>query len=197
MRTRVFCIAVFLTFLYGIGPPTVEAATNRALGGIGGINNGTLTGGDGIGASAITLNSVNLGLVKQARNLAGTVLATGSDVASGNEIYFVLYVDNPTDVTALNIQLRDQLDESQFTYIAGTLETADLPSGSGDAAIWAGGWSSLSDNQDADIGSAVDSAPTDGNRDLITIGAEPTQPNAQLDISADRLRAVRFRVRVN
>ncbi|MBE0502138.1 MAG: Ig-like domain-containing protein, partial [Desulfuromonadales bacterium] len=46
-----------MAFLLGAGPPAVLAATNRVLGGIGGINNGTITGGDGTGAAAFTINS--------------------------------------------------------------------------------------------------------------------------------------------
>jgi hypothetical protein len=197
MRVKAFWIAVFLAFMLGVGPPTVEAATNRVMGGVGGINNGTITGGDGTGASAITINSVNLALVKQAWDMTGNVLADGSDVTSNNEIYFVLYVDNPTDAPAANIQIRDQIDEAQFTYIDGSLETTNVASGSNDATIWAGPWSGLNDSNDADIGSVLDTAPTDGNRDLLTIGAEPTQSNPQLDISARTLQAIRFRVRVN
>jgi len=50
-----------LAFLLGVGPPAVLAATNRVLGGIGGINNGTITGGDGTGAAAFTINSTASG----------------------------------------------------------------------------------------------------------------------------------------
>ena len=57
MRAKVFWIAVFLAFLLGVGPSVTQAATNRALGGIGGINNGTMTGGDGTGAASFTINS--------------------------------------------------------------------------------------------------------------------------------------------
>ena len=202
MSAKTFWIAIFLAFLLGVGPPAVQAATNRALGGIGGIDNGTITGGDGTGAAEITINSVNLGLIKQARDLAGTVLADGSDVTSNTEIYFVLYVDNPTDAVATNIQLRDQINEAQFTFIVDplneSLETTIVPSGSNDSAIWLGTWTKLTDSLDGDIGSAIDtSLPADSNPDLITIGAEPSQPNSQLDISAGTLQAIRFRVRVN
>jgi hypothetical protein len=197
MRVKTFWIAVILAFLLGVGPPAVQAATNRVLGGIGGINNGTITGGDGTGASAITITSTNLALTKQARDLSGNVLADGADVTSTNEIYFVLYVDNPTDAPAVDIQIRDQINEFQFTYITGSLATTNVPSGSSDAAIWLGPWTTLNDAQDIDVGAALDTAPVDGNRDLITIGAEPSQPNPQLGIPAGTLQAVRFRARVN
>ena len=197
MRAKTFWIAIFLAFLLGVGPPAVQAAINRALGGIGGIDNGTITGGDGTGAAAININSITLALTKQARDLAGNVLTDGSNVASANEIYFVLFVDNLTDAPAFDIQIRDQINETQFTYIDGSLEVTSVASGSNDAAIWAGTWIGLSDIQDADTGSVLDTAPTDGNRDLVTIGAEPSQPNPQIDIPAGTLQAIRFRVRVN
>lgn len=201
MRVKAFWIAVFLAFMLGVGPPAVEAATNRALGGVGGINNGTITGGDGTGTSAITINSVNLALIKQARDLTGNVLADGSDVTSSNEIYFILYVDNSTAAPAFDVQLRDQINENQFTYINGSLETASVITGSNDTTIWLGPWltpwTTISNSPGDDIGSITDTAPTDGNSDLITLGDEPSQPNAQLDIPAGTLQAFRFRVRVN
>ena len=46
----------------------IYAATNSATGGFGGINNGTLVGGDGTGRARIEINSVQLALVKEARN---------------------------------------------------------------------------------------------------------------------------------
>ena len=67
-------------------PPPVLAADNAALGGIKGIDNGTLIGGDGTGEARLTLFSTDLALVKQARDLSGIVLPDGTDVSSGQEI---------------------------------------------------------------------------------------------------------------
>lgn len=197
MRTRSFWIAVFLAFLLGADPPAVGAATNRALGGVNGINNGTISGGDGTGTSAFTINSTPLALVKQARDTSGNLLANGSSVPSGTDIYFVIYVDNPTDATATDVILLDQINESQFTYIDGSLATTNVPSGSSDATIWAGSWTLVSQDPGGDIGSIIDTAPTDGNRDRLTVGNEPSQPNGQLDIPTGTLQAIRFRVRIN
>ena len=197
MRARAFWIAIFLAFLLGVGPPTVQAATNRALGGIGGINNGTLNGGDGIGTSEFTIFSAQLALIKQARDLSGNILATNADVNSGSEIWFVLYVDNPTDGPAFDVALIDQLNESQFTYISGSLETKNLALGTPDATFWSDPWTLLSEDTDADIGSIIDTAPFDGNRDQVTIGTEASQPNGSLNIPDGTRQAIRFRVRVN
>jgi hypothetical protein len=73
-----------------------------------------------------------------------------------------------------------------------------VPSGSGDAAIWAGAWTSLTDalGPPDDAGSVVDTGgPVDPDR--VTVGAVPGQLNQTVDVPAGSLRAVRFRVRVN
>jgi hypothetical protein len=174
------------------------AAENAATGGIGGHNNGTLVGGDGTGKARIELFVADLALIKQARDAAGTVLPDGTDVSPGLELYFVLYVDNPTAAPAEDLQITDALDESSFTYIAGSLEQTVVPSGSGDAAIWAGTWSSLTDAPGApdDAGSVVNTGgPVEPDR--ITLGAVAGQPNQTVNVPAGSLRAVRFRVRVN
>jgi uncharacterized repeat protein (TIGR01451 family) len=146
----------------------------------------------------VTVNSVQLALVKQARDLSGAVLATGANVTPGQTIYFVLYVDNTTAYPANDIQIIDQLDESAFTYLINSMETAVVPAGSNDAAIWAGAWSSLSDLRGApdDLASITDSGGPAG-LDRLTIGAVAVQANQTLNVSGNTLRAVRFRVTVN
>ena len=105
------------------------------MAGIGGIANGTITNGDGTGAARITINTVDLALVKQARDASGAVLPDGAFVLPGQVITFVLYVDNPTSVPALDLRIDDPLDETQFTYMTSTLESCVVPTGAGDAAI--------------------------------------------------------------
>jgi len=191
-------IAILALWLLGVSALPLQAATNAVLGGFGGINNGTLSGGDGTGTARITINSASLALVKQARDLTGTVLADGTDVTAGQEIYFLLFVDNPTAGAALDVRLVDVIDDVGFTYLDNSLETALLPSGASDAAIWSGTWTALTDAVGApdDIASCQDTNATPG-RDLLTVGADPAQSNQQLDIPAGSLRAIRFRVRVN
>ena len=146
----------------------------------------------------VTVNSVQLALVKQARDLSGAVLATGANVTPGQTIYFVLYVDNTTAYPANDIQITDQLDESAFTYLINSMETAVVPAGSNDAAIWAGAWSSLSDIRGApdDLASITDSGGPAG-LDRLTVGAVAVQANQTLNVSGNTLRAIRFRVTVN
>jgi uncharacterized repeat protein (TIGR01451 family) len=177
-------------------PLPVQAEVNSVTGGIAGIDNGTLVGGDGTGEAQITLGGVTLSLVKQARDLTGTVLPNGSSVDQGQELYFVLYVDNSANFPATDIRITDLLDEAQFTYVDGSLERTDVPTGSNDAAIWAGIWTGLTDGASDDEASAGDSGGPAG-RDRITIGAVPSQSNAQVDLSGQTLIAVRFRVTVN
>lgn len=187
-------LAWFLLF----HPPRADAADNAATGGVGGLNNGTLAGGDGSGEAKISLFTVDLALVKQARDLAGTVLPAGASVVPGQELWFVLVLDNPTPVAAGDLRLTDALDETQFTYVPGTLATTLVPTGSSDADIWAGAWNALTDalGPPDDEASFVDTGgPPDLDR--LTVGTEPVQVNRLTDVPAATLRAVRFKVRVN
>jgi hypothetical protein len=146
----------------------------------------------------VTVTSIQAALVKQARDLAGTVLPDGTDVASGQVIYFVTYVDNGTVADAGDIRITDLINEAQFTYIPNTLETTVVPTGSNDAAIWAGAWAVLTDAVGGpdDIASFTDTGGPAG-LDRLTVGAVPGQVNLTLDIPGGSLRAVRFRVTVN
>ena len=195
-RHTIAWLTLFCWFI--CGPAGVNAATNSATGGIGGLNNGTLNGGDGTGPAQFEINSVQLALVKEARDIAGTVLPDGADVVYNQEIYFVLYVDNPTDVAAYQIAINDALDESQFTYVPDSLETTAVASGSDDAARWAGIWISLTDALGApdDEASILDSGGPPG-ADRLTVGDVTGQANLPLSIPAQTQWAIRFRVRVN
>jgi hypothetical protein len=174
------------------------AATNSATGGIGGLNNGTIANGDGTGPARIEINSVQLALVKEARDLAGTVLAPNADVNPGQEIYFVLYVDNITDVAAYRLTIQDAIDETQFTYVVDSLETTSVASGADAATRWAGLWTPLTDALGGpdDEASILDTGgPADP--DLLTVGDVPGQANLFLQIPAQSQWAIRFRVRVD
>jgi len=167
------------------------AATNQAVD----------PGGGGVTLNAsglLTVNGVPLVLVKQARDLSGSVLPGGSNVMPGQTIYFALYVDNVTGVTASDIRISDLLNESEFTYVPNTLETTVVPTGSNDAAIWAATWTALTDALGGpdDIASVADSGGPAGP-DRITVGGVSGQANQTLNLPGGSLRAIRFRVRVN
>jgi uncharacterized repeat protein (TIGR01451 family) len=197
-RSTRFCLAAVLGCWLGGDPPSAIAETNAVRGGIGGIDNGTLVDGDGTGSAQITIDVVDLALVKQARDPSGAVLPDGAVVVPGQEITFVLLVDNPTSYPADDLRVSDALDEGQFTYVSGTLEEAVVPSGSDDATLWASPWTSLSDAVGApdDAASAVDTGgPPDPDR--ITIGSVMGQANQTVVIPGLSIHAIRFRVRVN
>lgn len=197
-RIRLLALVLTLGSALGLGPPCADAAVNRAVGGIGGTNNGTLQGGDGTGQALVILNVVDLALEKQARDPAGGVLPPGSPVTAGSEVWFVLYVDNPTQAPADSLQIIDALDESAFAYIPGTLAVTMIPAGSSDVAMWNAPWSPLTDAPGApdDVGSVVDSRGPPGP-DHVAIGAAPGQVNRVAAIPPQTRLAVRFRVRVN
>ena len=88
--------------------PCALAVDNLAKGGIGGIDNGTMQYGDGSGQARISLFSVDLALVKQARDPSGNVLPDAAPVSPGQDLWFVLYVDNPTAAAATDVRLNDQ-----------------------------------------------------------------------------------------
>ncbi len=173
-----------------------HAEINSVTGGIVGINNGTLVNGDGTGDASIEISGVSLALTKQARDLSGAVLADGTSVSPGQTLYFVLHVDNTTLFMAGDVRMVDLIDESQFTYVPGTLEVTSVASGSDDAAIWAGIWLPQTDGSGDDEASVSDSGGPAG-LDRVTIGAVPIQLNQNVDIAGSSLRAYRFQAMVN
>ena len=161
------------------------------------LDNGTMQYGDGSGQARISLFSVDLALVKQARDPSGNVLPDAAPVSPGQDLWFVLYVDNPTAAAATDVRLNDQLDETAFAYLPGTLERTVVPTGTSDAGLWAASWTPLSDALGApdDEASALDTGGPAGV-DRISVGAVSGQPNAGVDLPAGSRIAVRFRVRV-
>ena len=197
-RVALLFVSALLGWTMALVPPSASAATNRALGGIGGIDNGTFIGGDGTGEAQITLEKVDLSLVKQARDTGGNVLADNANVTPGQQIWFVLYIDNVTDFPAAGIRISDILDESEFTYVPDSLESTTVTSGADDATLWASPWASLTDAVGApdDIASIADTGgPPD--KETLTVGEVTGQQNDPVTIPAQTIRAVRFRVTVD
>lgn len=187
-RWTVYSVLAVLLFGMLDGSITVDAATNQAID----------PGGGGVSltpSGSVTVNSVALALKNQARDLSGAVLPNGSNVFSGQQLYFVLYVDNPTITAGADLQVIDLLNEAEFTYLPNSLETTVVAAGSSNAAIWAGVWTPLTDVTGApdDIASFVDSGDPAG-ADRLTIGAVPGQTNQMLSLGAGSLRAIRFKV---
>jgi len=170
------------------------AATNSAYGGIRGLDNGTLSGGDGTGTAQFALDSHRLALVKQARDLTGNLLPEGADVDSDSEIYFILIVENPTAAPAPDIQLHDPLAIDQFQYISNSLEMTVLPVGSTD--LWNSPWSPVTDAVGSESPDDVASVVIEEEVSRITFGAMAGQENASFDLERGQRVALRFRVRV-
>ncbi len=195
-RMRIALCTVLVSAMFASA--SIYAATNSATGGRDGINNGTFIGGDGTGTAQIEINSVQLALVKEARDLTGAVLAANADVNPSQEIYFVLYVDNITDYSAYHLTIQDAIDETQFTYVADSLEMTSVASGANAATRWAGIWTPRTDTLGGpdDEASILDTGgPPDP--DLLTVGDVTGQANQFLQIPAQTQWAIRFRVSVN
>jgi len=197
MRRTLGHVSVMIGVLL-FSPMSTQAATNAVRGGLGGIDNGTLIGGDGTGNAQVTLNVVDLALVKQARDSGGQVLPAGAAVVAGQDVWFLLYVDNPTAAPADSLEITDALDESGFSYVPGTLQIATLAAGASDAATWSAAWAPLSDalNGPDDTGSITDSGGPAGP-DFLTIGSVPAQANLVVTLPPQSRIAVRFLARVN
>lgn len=191
------CLCLLLAAGVALGSPTiVVAATNAVRGGIGGVDNGTLLGGDGSGTAQFTIQAVDLVLRKEARDAAGSVLPDGAIVIPGQVLSFVLFVENPTSAPAADIQVTDLLDESQFTYVPGTLEETTVAVGTDAAGLWAAAWMPVTDAVGDDVASVADTGGAPGP-DRITIGLEPVQPNVLVAIPPGAVRAIRFQASVN
>lgn len=200
MRRRLrntILIPALLAWIMATCAPAM-GATNVATGTIGDGTHTVLQGGDGTGTAAITLQSTRLALRKQARTSDGTVLAPGADVSPGQEIWFVLWVDNATLFDAHGLTIVDQLNESEFQYIPGTIERATAPSGADDATLWSASWAPLTDGPGSseDEASFVDTSAPPG-ADRFTAGAVSGQANRELSVAPQTVYAVRFRVTVN
>ena len=179
LRRASSCAALVLIALWPICAQPAAAVTNTVVGGIGGLDNGTLLGGDGTGSAQVTLNVVDLALVKEARTIRGAPLASDADVISEQEIYFVLYVKNRCPQAGSEIQIRDPLDVEAFTFIPSSLQIAIVPIDTPLDALWTIPWQALTDQaggaQD-DVASIGEPDP-ETHRRLITVGATPEQPN--------------------
>lgn len=168
-----------------------------AMGGIGGLDNGTLLGGDGTGRARFTLHVVDLALSKEARTTRGALLAPEAEVASDQEICFVLYVKNPCQAGS-EIRIRDPLDTAAFTYIPNSLEFVIVDDDTTPTGVWSSSWRRLTDRAGPrdDIASAGEADPQTGTQ-LISVGAIEEQPNRPAQVPAASILAIRFRVRVN
>jgi len=208
MRTirRVYGLALCLTLIISAWGTAVMAATNLA----------TDPGGGGVslsGSNTVTINPLALSIVKEARLLDGTLLTSPVSLPVNTKFYFVLYVDNTTDIALNDVRIIDTISTGagNFTVDPATFQVLNTVAAPGidmtaaNIASWAGiatwnalTWNALSAGVDAD---QLDWNVTAANR--VTIGqvanaALNVTASAQLNKVANPHRAAfRFAVTLN
>ena len=186
MRTRgkLYVMALGLAFVLSAQGAAVMAATNQA----------TDPTGGGVSLSAsniVTINPQALSIVKEARLLNGTLLASPVNLPANTKFYFVLYVDNTTDVALSDVRIIDTISTGagNFTVDPATFQILNTVAAPGidmtaaNIASWAGSatwnaltWNALTAGVDAD---QLDWNVTAANR--VTIGQ---LANAALTVAA-------------
>jgi len=200
-------MAVLAWVVAGAGP--VLAGTNQAAD----------PGGGGVSlvsSATITVTPLALSIQKEARLIDGTLLSPSVALPANTKFFFVLYVDNPTDITLSDVRIIDNIvsaGSGSFTVDTGSFEILNsvaLPGIDMDAASladWAGTatwngllWSTLTPGQDGD---QLDWNVSAANR--VTVGYTGTA-NAPLNVAvsgqANKVAnphrvAVRFQVTLN
>lgn len=178
--------------------PTVAMAIpgdNQGTGDIAGI------AGDLTDSNVFNLTSSTLVMVKTAFTDAGVELTSGDTVPGGTTVKFVIYVDNTTDSPANDVRMEDLLNDTDFTYVTGSLSWNNLATATGatTATIYSNTDLGGSGVVLTDLVSAADEASANDtvSPDSITMGAHATQTNAALNIPANMIAAFMFRAIVN
>src|SRR6266850_4655119 len=112
-------LVVFVVTL-ALGPHAAFAADNQALGDIAG--NAANLGS----ANIFTINSTQLSLVKAAFLTDGTPIASGTTVARGTPVKFMIYMDNSTSVPVDSVNVQDALNAA-FVYQPATIRITSSP----------------------------------------------------------------------
>lgn len=152
---------------------------------------------------ALTITATTLAVVKKAflDDSSGTEIVSGSTVAKGTIVKFMLYIDNSSAIVANDVRLEDLLDKTAFTYQTGSLRwnNAVTATAATVATIFTDTSSSgvpLTDAAGAgDVGSADAAILPASVR--ITFGAHSAQANGPLNIPAGKIAAFMFRARLN
>ena len=184
-RAVKFLAAVCLAFIVTItlAPHEVFAADNQASGDIAGnaANLGT--------SNTFTINSTQLALVKAAFLTDGTPIASGTTVAKGTPVKFMIYMDNSTTVPVDSVNVQDAL-AAAFVYQPGTIRVSNtVNTGSTLAAIYAAA------NAAALLSDAVSNADVAGITGT-TISAGAGAGNGLVTVPASKVWAVLFTVKV-
>lgn len=197
---KILCCSLGL-FFAGLSAAHADGvAINRVRGGIRGIDNNTLKNGDGTNDAMVTIRIRQLDLIKQARTLNGRILTAQDAVARGQRIWFIFIIENDVESALEDVQLLDELLDSEFEYVNGSLQEIRLDSngvsfnGGEEDSIWKNTWRDLSDGKDNDIVSVNVLQKNGAQSHAIAVGG--SQNDGALNISANTLWALRFQVRV-
>lgn len=140
-------------------------------------------------SNIFSLFSTTMSLNKIAFLTNGTQLASGATLPHGTEVRFVIYVDNTTNFPLNDVSIQDILDPT-FAYQAGSMKVDNtIVSGATEAVIYstvnavAG---TVTDAVDGDVASVTGAT--------INAGDQNEAGNNQLDIAANRVWAILFRV---
>jgi len=150
----------------------------------------------------LTITATTLAVVKKAflDDNSGTEIISGSSLAKGTIIKFLIYIDNPSALAASDVRIEDLLDKTGFTYQTGSLRWNN------NVTVTAATQATIFN--DANSGPVLTDAATaadTGSADIaalpasvrITVGAHSLQTNAPLNIPAGRIAAIQFRARLN
>ena len=183
-RAKPIAAALFVAMaLIGLAPLPAFAADNQATGDIAG-------NAANLGASNLfTINSTQLALVKAAFLTDGTPIASGTTVAKGTPVKFMIYLDNSTTVPVDSVNVADALNAA-FAYQPGTIRVSNtVNTGSPVAAIFA---ATDAAGVLTDALSNADVAGLSGS----TISAGDGTGNAVVTVPANKVWAVLFTVKV-
>lgn len=174
-------VAMILTSLFSA--PAARAADNTATGDIAGVD------ADLGNSNTFTLNSTMLALVKAAFLNDGTPLASGTTLARGTIVKFLLYIDNTTTVAVDSVNVSDPL-AAAFAYQAGSIKVdASQNTGATAAAIYA------AVDGTAPITDAISGADVAGISGS-TISAGLSAGNAMVSVPAGKVWSMLFTVKM-
>ena len=164
-------------------PGTSHAADNQANGDIAG--NAANLGP----SNTFTINSTQLSLVKAAFLTDGTPITSGTTVAKGTPVKFMIYMDNSTTVPVDSVNVQDALNAA-FVYQPGTIRVSNtVNTGSTVAAIYAAA------NAAPLLSDAVSNADVAGING-VTVSAGTSTGNGLVTVPASKVWAILFTVKV-
>lgn len=143
-------------------------------------------------------------IIKQMWEENGTApLTSPSSIAKGATFVFLIYVKNTSSSVMNDVRINDNLDETAFQYIDGSLFRTSAATPPADTATdkqifdstASGTGTNLTEAVDGDVGSSADTGGG-ADKDRITVGAVTGQTNAALNIPANTAFAIRFKVKV-